>query len=471
MKQTNFATAVKFKSNHSQAQAPGLNTRFVIERTTHHPLGYLKSNSKNCSTMKTPAHTQSQLAWAWLCLVLLCNLLSAPLQARANPAVPAGQVTLVIGQAHIQRGTSNLSTPSQGADIFAGDVIQTSPNGHLHIKFIDGALVSVRPGSVFHIQEFNYNPAQPTQSTVRFNLETGEVRAISGNAAQSARERFRLNTPLAAIGVKGTDFLTQASPFATRVTVNQGAIVMAPLDATCLASGLGACTGARARELRADMGSLTLVYQLGAADPSLQTTPSNSDGAKLQQLNQQFNTIKANAQAVTPTEAMPPASRMVWGRWANTAVPGDALTIPFLQAMDGNEVTIGDGYYFLFRQPGVPNTLPTLTRQVDFSLQAASAYYRTPANTLTTASVLGGVLGINFASQTYNTSLTLATPGISNHLFAMTGNINTANGIFLGGSGNLAGALALDATQAGYLFSSPAGGGTFTGATLWGRAK
>lgn len=414
-------------------------------------------------------------------MLLVCSLPS--IQAQANSTTPAGQVTLVIGQAHIQRGTYNLPTLSQGTDIFAGDVIQTSPNGHLHIKFIDGALVSVRPGSVFHIQEFNYNPAQPSQSTVRFNLETGEVRAISGNAAQSARERFRLNTPLAAIGVKGTDFLTQASPLATRVTVNQGAIVMAPLDATCLASGLGACTGARARELRADMGSLTLVYQRGTADPSLQTTPGNSDGAKLQQLDQQFNHLQANAQAAANPTPQPnlqdlnvPPSRMVWGRWANTVIPGDALTIPFLQAMDGNEVTIGDGYYFLFRQPNVPNALPALTHPINFNLKAASAYYRTPANTLTTASVLGGVLGINFANQTYNTSLTLATPGISDHLFAMTGNINTANGIFLGGNGNrdtanLAGALALDATQAGYLFSTPAGGGSFTGATLWGRAK
>lgn len=414
-----------------------------------------------------------------VCLLFFAGLLAA--QTQTGQATPAGQVTLVIGQAHIQRGDAIALPSSKGAAILPGDTIQTGSNGHVHIRFTDGALVSVRPNSVFRIQEFHYNPDQPSQSTVRFTLETGEVRSISGNAAQAARERFRLNTPLVAIGVKGTDFLTQTSPRATRVTVNQGAIVMAPLDTTCLVSGLGACAGPRARELRSDMGTLTLIYQRGTADPSLQAAPGNtSDGAKLQQLDWQFNNLKASGPVeippLDPLDLNPNPSRMVWGRWANTAVPGDALTVPFLEAMNSNEVTVGDGYYFLFRQPDVPNVLPSLARRIDFSLQAASAYYRTPANTVASASVLGGVLGIDFANRSYNTSLALATQGIDQHLFTMAGNINTANGIFLGGSvlrdgSSLAGALALDANQAGYLFRAPAGGGSFSGATLWGRVK
>jgi hypothetical protein len=432
--------------------------------------------------MKTTAPPHNHLAWlrawVWACLLLGVNLLQA--QPATPLPTPAGQVTLVIGQAQIQRGNATASPANKGAAIEPGDTIQTSNNGHVHIRFVDGALVSVRPNSIFRIQEFHYDPAQPSQSTVRFSLETGEVRSISGNAAQAARERFRLNTPLVAIGVKGTDFLTQTNGLATRVTVNQGAIVMAPLDTTCLVSGLGACAGPRARELRADMGALTLVYQRGAADPGLQTSPSGSDGAKLQQLDRQFNSIKASAPALAlPNDPLTPdaaASRMVWGRWANTAVPGDTLTVPFLQALQGNEVTVGDGYYFLFRQPDTPNVLPGLARQIDFNLQAASAYYRTPANTITTASVLGGALGINFANQTYSTSLTLATQGIDNHAFSMTGSVDTVNGIFLGGTGSrdaasLAGALALDANQAGYSFKAPAGGGSFIGATQWGRVK
>jgi len=434
--------------------------------------------------MNTPARPPNHRPWAqvcaWVCLLLDASLLHA--QPAAPGAESAGQVTLVIGQAHIQRVNTNTSPATKGAAIQTGDTIQTGNNGHVHIRFADGALVSVRPNSIFRIQEFHYDASQPGLSTVRFSLETGEVRSISGKAAQAARDRFRMNTPLVAIGVKGTDFLTQTNTQATRVTVTQGAIVMAPLDTTCLVSGLGACAGPRARELRADMGSLTLIYQRGAADPDLQTAPNGSDGAKLLQLDRQFNSIKTNATTPPPNTTPPvtppdaPPSRMVWGRWANTAIPGDTLTVPFLQALQGNEVTVGDGYYFLFRQPDTPNLLPSLTRQIDFSLQAASAYYRTPANNITTASVLGGALGINFANQTYSTNLTLATQGINNHPFSITGSVNTASGIFLGGTGsreaaNLAGALTFDAHQAGYLFSAPAGGGSFIGATQWSQIK
>ena len=64
--------------------------------------------------------------------------------------------------------------------------------------------------------------------------------------------------------------------------------------------------------------------------------------------------------------------------------------------------------------------------------------------------------------------------------FSQTGTLNAGTGIFLssapsgsiasgGTSPSLAGAVGLDARQAGYFFKLPAGAGSFSGATLWGR--
>jgi len=69
-------------------------------------------------------------------------------------------------------------------------------------------------------------------------------------------------------------------------------------------------------------------------------------------------------------------NRLIWGRWARDTMVGDGLTIPFLEAMKGRDVTVGDGYYFLFREPPVVNALPSLTTKVDFGLKASSVYYR-----------------------------------------------------------------------------------------------
>ena len=392
-----------------------------------------------------------------------------------------GEVTLTIGKSNIDRAAGSAE-PQKGGSVQEGDVVRTSENGHVHIRFIDGARVSVRPNSVFRIHEFKYSPSDPAASVVRLSLDSGEARSISGAAAQAAKERFRLNTPLVAIGVKGTDFVTQVSRDVIRVTVNQGAIVMAPYDIFCKADTLGVCTTPRAKELTAEMLGQALVYRLGATDPSFQNVskPGQSDNTKLLQLDRQVRD-SADKPLASDTEAKNPLNaisnnRLIWGRWARDPIANDNLTVPFLEAMRGNEVTVGDGYYFLFREPSNINVLPTLTTKADFGLKSASAYYRNAANEMLPANVSNGTLSIDFGAKTFATQLGLSAEGTGLQIFSQTGLINSNSGIFLGRSGpelaptsSLAGAISLDARQAGYLFKTTVGRGSFGGATLWGR--
>jgi hypothetical protein len=92
------------------------------------------------------------------------------------------------------------------------------------------------------------------------------------------------------------------------------------------------------------------------------------------------------------------------------------------------------------------------------------------------ATVASGTLSIDFGAKTYATQLGLSAEGTGLQTFSQSGSINAGNGIFLGRSGpdtaptsSLAGAISLDARQAGYLFKTQTGRGTFSGATLWGR--
>ena len=392
-----------------------------------------------------------------------------------------GEVTLTIGKSNIDRSAGSAE-PQKGGSVQEGDVIRTSDNGHVHIRFIDGARVSVRPNSVFRIHEFKYSPADPAASVVRLSLDSGEARSISGAAAQAAKERFRLNTPLVAIGVKGTDFITQVSKDVIRVTVNQGAIVMAPFDNFCKADTLGVCTTPRAKELTAEMLGQALVYRLGTTDPSFQNVskPGQTDNTKLLLLDRQVRD-SADKPLASETEAKNPLNavgnnRLIWGRWARDPIANDNLTVPFLEAMRGNEVTVGDGYYFLFREPSNINVLPTLTTKVDFGLKSASAYYRNAANEMVPATVSSGNLSIDLGTKTFATQLGLSADGTGLQTFNQAGQVNSITGIFLGSSGpevaptsSLAGAISLDARQAGYLFKTQVGRGSFVGATLWGR--
>ena len=411
---------------------------------------------------------------------LVAGLVLSMLTLVASASQVVGEVTLTIGKSKIERPAAEAE-PQKGGSVQEGDVIRTSDNGHVHIKFIDGARVSVRPNSVFRIHEFKYNPSEPAASVVRLSLDSGEARSISGAAAQAAKERFRLNTPLVAIGVKGTDFVTQVSKDVIRVTVNQGAIVMAPFDSGCKVESLGVCNTTRAKELTAEMLGQALVYRMGSTDPSFQNVgkPGQVDSSKLLQLDRQVRDgaekpLASDTEAKNPLNAVG-ANRLIWGRWARDPIANDNLTVPFLEAMRGNEVTVGDGYYFLFREPSNVNLLPTLTTKTDFGLKSSSAYFRNAANEVVPASVQAGTLGIDFGARTYATQLSMSADGTGLQTFSQTGTVNPSTGIFLGKSADpanassLAGAISLDARQAGYLFKNQISRGSFVGATLWGR--
>lgn len=401
------------------------------------------------------------------------------LESVPTKASPIGTVTLTIGVSELQR-EGRSQAPAKGSAIVIGDTLTTSPSGHVHIQFVDGARISVRPDSVLHIEDYQYDPAHPSDSTVKFFLEKGVARAISGDAAHAAKDRFRLNTPLVAIGVKGTDFTTQAGPQTAVVVVNQGAIVLAPLDAACQAAGLGPCSGAHARTLTASMSGTALVYRSNAADPSFQPLNSLKGVDKIVPILQQEREGAAQssivvADSTAPTSLsvlLPTQHNLIWGRWAGNAAPGDSLTAPFLTAMQGNQVVVGDGYYFLFRNETGPNLMTTASGQASFALQGGSATYRTPSNNLSAASIQGGTLGIDFTHDTFSTSLTVSSSATGPVVISASGTVNPANGIFLSSTYDprVAGAVSYNTLQAGYLFNKPfVNGRALSGATLWGR--
>lgn len=170
----------------------------------------------------------------WLLVIALA--ITAPYSFAKNttntPAV--GTITLLLGQVQVtgpeRQGTKRLTT---GAKIYPGDRLVTRASGHAHLRFIDGALLSLRPSSRLTIQEYHYDSQNPANNQVAFKLEEGIARSISGKAAQSARENFRMNTPIAAIGVRGTDFIVHTSQDRTRALVTEGGIVLSGLEMGC----------------------------------------------------------------------------------------------------------------------------------------------------------------------------------------------------------------------------------------------
>lgn len=201
----------------------------------------------------------------------LCGLVAAPLQASIDlPDVQPGQVgkvTLALGKAWIEGADGNRVPVRIGTAVSVSDTITTATGGHVHVRFVDTALVSIRPSSTLEIVRYDYDPARPADSAVKLNLLEGETRAISGDAAKNARENFRMNTPIAAIGVRGTDFSVIANSTEMQVLVTEGAVVVAPFSGDCLAEALGPCS-ATGLELTMDSRQI-LQFSANTPEPVL----------------------------------------------------------------------------------------------------------------------------------------------------------------------------------------------------------
>jgi hypothetical protein len=191
-----------------------------------------------------------------------------------------GQVTLVLGKAHIESARNSRQRADAGTEIFVGDQIITQSNGTVLIHFIDDASVSVRQDSHLEIISYQFDEAKPEDSRVKFNLIHGVTRAISGKAAKAAREQFRLNTPIAAIGVRGTDFVVSATGSSTQARVNEGIIVLAPFSANCSTDSFGPCV-ANAVEL-AGYSMDTIAMDNSGSNPRILPAAQNRGSQVLQ---------------------------------------------------------------------------------------------------------------------------------------------------------------------------------------------
>ena len=96
-----------------------------------------------------------------------------------------GEVSLVLGEALIRSDGGGRDNVDRGMVIPVGDEIETRANGYVHIRFIDDALVSVRPNSRLSIERYDFDASRPERSAVKFSLTEGCPRHI-GQAAKAA---------------------------------------------------------------------------------------------------------------------------------------------------------------------------------------------------------------------------------------------------------------------------------------------
>ncbi len=410
-----------------------------------------------------------------------------------EPSPVVAEATMVIGIARIAGSDGVMRTVDRGSAVRVGDKIETQAGGHVHLRFVDGGRVSLRPSSRLAIEEYSRSVAGGA-GAIKFRLEEGVVRSITGEWGEASRERFRLNTPLAAIGIKGTDFVARADEDKTAASVFSGSIVLTPLDAAC-AFSVGPCLNGREALLTQDMRGQVLQIEREQARPAYvagtggasragssvamavtRVTPPDADSVVTPEADgfgqMKASEARASETPVVSTSTPPRVEQLAWGRWAwAKAIEGDEIGQTIDAAFRaGRQGLVSNGAYSLYRPAAASDArLIVQDTAVTFRLAGSAAHVVYEGGVTEAASVTGGRLGVDFARSTFSTQLDVKNDTIGSQSIAADGTV-LPSGLFLSLSGNayIAGALSLDGREAGYFFEKPIAAGQLRGITLWG---
>jgi hypothetical protein len=118
-----------------------------------------------------------------------------------------GSVTESSGTAIIKRGKDTIQI-AKGTLIKVNDKVETK-NGKVKIVFKDDTNVTVTESSSLVIDDFVYDPKRGA-GNLGLKAAAGTVRYVSGSIAKDPKN-VKINTPTAAIAVRGTDFVMAVS--------------------------------------------------------------------------------------------------------------------------------------------------------------------------------------------------------------------------------------------------------------------
>ncbi|MBS0308257.1 MAG: FecR domain-containing protein [Proteobacteria bacterium] len=341
------------------------------------------------------------------------GMLTALIAAMFSPhayAAPAGLVDFVQGTASATGSDGNPRVLGKGTEVNSGDII-TVGDGRAQIRMSDGSYLALRPHTIFKIDDYQFNGKADGSEKGFFSLVKGGLRTISGLIGKTNKQNYKLSTPNATIGIRGTAWDTvfcnndcTTTPTPSGAPPNNGLYVQVYQGIIAVSNPAGSQPFSA--------GQFGFIPSPNSA-PSI-VTPENFPFA--------FD-------VPPPREAPPPLA----GTIINTQLPpfasGDQLTSSGLPAglPVGPVLTSGPGFWVSYATPsGVYDTLPnTVTATFDAnqtltSFSSGSSFMDFSGGTAAPAPESGGDGIIGWGRWTGN---------ISSADYLGSGNYGADNGI------------------------------------------
>lgn len=141
---------------------------------------------------------------------LLTVVVSCLLSAQAIADV-AGRVNFVSGKVEAIAADGSRRTLTKGELVNSGERLETN-KGRVQIRFTDGSFISLQPNTVFGLDNYAFNKAKPEDGSLLFNFIRGSMRTVSGAIGKTNRANYKVQTPVATIGIRGTGYAASQEP-------------------------------------------------------------------------------------------------------------------------------------------------------------------------------------------------------------------------------------------------------------------
>jgi hypothetical protein len=135
---------------------------------------------------------------------------SAKAPAKPASAAASTATTTSIGTVDLLSGTVTITTLrgtprdiTAGMALEVGDTIKTEEESEAHATMLDGAFLAVRANSSIKITGYAANGNSKDTSLI--NLLKGSLRTVTGWIGKTRPTAYRVVTPTATVGVRGTD--------------------------------------------------------------------------------------------------------------------------------------------------------------------------------------------------------------------------------------------------------------------------
>jgi len=138
-----------------------------------------------------------------------------------------GTVMAVNGEAQIKRINKTIHITS-GMNLYKGDEIITNKKTKVQVMLNDDTAITIGPNSSFSFLEYFFDGSK--QSTISMKASRGFFRSVTGKIGKIAPERFKVQTNLATIGIRGTDFSVQMDKNRAFYKCNRGKITVSFQD-------------------------------------------------------------------------------------------------------------------------------------------------------------------------------------------------------------------------------------------------